>query len=89
MFNKDLVLQKNVVTRGREQQDINPWFFFIDKFGSILISDRNSNYIFTLNLEFKFVHKISVSSYPMGITMDEEDRVIVVCHADNNCLQIF
>ena len=89
IFNKDLVLQKSVVTRGSEQQVIDPWFFFIDKFGSILISDYNSNSILILNSEFEFIHKISVSNDPMGITMDEEDRIIVVCCADNNSLQIF
>ena len=89
IFNKDLVLQKSVVTRGRGQQVIYPWFFFIDKFGSILISDNNSNSILILNSEFEFIHKISVSNNPMGITMNKEDRSIVVCCADNNCLQIF
>ena len=89
IFNKDLVLQKSVVTRGRGQQVINPLFFFIDKFGSILISDHNSNSVFILNSEFEFIHKISVSPFPMGITMNEEGRVIVVCQAAGNCLQIF
>ena len=89
IFNKDLVLQKSVVTRGEGQQVVNPWFFCIDKFGSILISDFNSNSVLILNSEFEFIHKISVSNNPMGITMDKEDRVIVVCKADNNCLQIF
>ena len=89
IFNKDLVLQKSVVTRGEGQQVVNPWYFYIDKFGSILISDYNSNSILILNSEFESIHKISVSYYPMGITMDKEDRVIVVCIAANNCLQIF
>ena len=78
IFNKDLVLQKNVVTRGEGQQVVNPWFFCIDKFGSILISDR-SNSILILSSEFEFIHRISVSNNPMGITMDKECRVIVVC----------
>ena len=89
IFNKDLVLQKSVVTRGEGQQVVNPWFFCIDKFGSIFISDRNSSFILILSSEFEFIHKISVSNNPMGIIMNEEDRVIVVCDADNNCLQIF
>ena len=89
IFNKDLVLQKSVITRGEGQQVINPLFFFIDKFGYILISDSGSNSILILNSEFEFIHKISVSNNPMGITMDKEDRVIVVCNADNNCIQIF
>ena len=89
IFNRDLVLQKSVVTRGRGQQVINPLFFLVDKFGSILISDYNSNSILILNSEFEFIHKISVYKYPMGITMDKVGRVIVVCRAANSCLQIF
>ena len=89
IFNKDLVLQKSVITRGEGQQVINPLFFFVDKFGYILISDSGSNSILILNSEFEFIHKISVSNNPMGITMDKEDRVIVVCYAVNNCIQIF
>ena len=87
IYNKDLVLQKSVVTRGEEQQVINPYFFFIDKFGYILITDYNSDSILILNSEFEFVHKISVTK-PKGITMDEEDRIIVTCDV-SKCLQIF
>ena len=89
VFNRDLVLQKSVVTRGEGQQVVYPRFFYIDKFGSILISDCDSNSILILSSEFEFIHKISTSEYPMGITMDEEDKVIVVCQSANNCLQIF
>ena len=89
IFNKDLMLLKSVVTRGEGQQVVDPYFFCIDKFGSILISDHNSNSILILNSEFEFIRKISVSNHPMGITMDKEDIVIVVCQVDNICLQIF
>ena len=89
IFNKDLELQKSVITRGRGQQVINLYFFFIDRFGNILISDFDSNSILILNSEFEFIHKFSTSNRPMGITMDEEDRIIVVCQSVNNCLQIF
>ena len=83
------MLQKSVITRGEGQQVNNPLFFFIDTFGYVLISDSGSNFILILNSEFEFIHKISVSNHLKGITMDKEDRVIVVCNADNNCLQIF
>ena len=86
IYNKDLVLQKSVVTRGEGQQVIDPCFFFIDKFSYILITDY-SNSILILNSEFEFVHKISVTK-PTGITMDEEDRIIVTCDV-SKCLQIF
>ena len=89
IFNKDLMLQKSVITRGEGQQVIRPWFFCIDKFGYVLISDRDSNSILVFNSKFEFIHKISVSNSPMGITMYQEDKVIVVCQATNNYLQIF
>ena len=89
VFNRDLVLQKSVITRGEGQQVTYPWFFFIDKFGSILISDAGSVSILIFNSEFELIHEISASNNPMGITMDKEDRVIVVCDAANNCIQIF
>ena len=87
-YNRDLVLQQSVVARGVGQQVRDPCFFFIDKFGNILISDYGSNSILILNSGFEFIHKISVHN-PMGMTMDREDRVIVVCCSDSNCLQIF
>ena len=87
IYDRDLVLQKSVVTRGDGQPVINPYFFFVDKFGCILISGRDSNTILILNSKFQFIHKISVSK-PMGITMDKEYRIIVVCHTAM-CLRIF
>ena len=89
ILNKHLELQKSVITRGRGQQVIYPYFLFIDKFGNILISDCDSNSILILNSEFEFIHKISTSNLPMGITMDKEYRIIVVCQSVNNLLQIF
>ena len=87
IYNRDLVLQKSVVTKGRGQQVINPYFFFIDKFGYILITDYNSNSILILNSEFEFIHQISVTK-PAGIIMDEEDRIIVTCDV-SKCLHLF
>ena len=78
------MLQK-IVIRVRGQQVIYLRFFFIDKVGNVLISDCGSNSILILNPEFEFIHKISTSNHPVGISVDEEDRVIV-CQAVNNCL---
>ena len=88
IYNRDLVLQQSVVTRGRGQQVRHPYFFFIDNFGNILITDPSSNSILILNSQFEFIHKISVSE-PTGITMDRDDRIIVTSCASHNCLQLF
>ena len=60
IYNRDLVLQQSVVTRGKGHQVSNPLFFFLDNFGNILITDFGSDSIIILNSEFEFIHKISV-----------------------------
>ena len=88
IYNRDLVLQQSVVTRGEGQQVRDPRSFFIDNFGNILITDCGSNSILILNSEFEFIHKISVS-VPIGITINRDDRIIVTSHDSHNCLQLF
>ena len=89
LFNYNHILQKSVISRGKGKQVINPWNFFIDQTDNILISDYGSDSIHIFNKESQSIHKISVSPNPMGITVDKRGRVIVVCHSENNCLQIF
>ena len=89
LFNYNHILQKSVISRGKGMQVINPFYFFIDQTDNILISDYRSNSIQIFNEDFQLIHEISVSPNPMGITVDNKGRVIVVCQADNNCLQIF
>ena len=89
LFNYNHILQKSVISRGKGMQVIYPWNFFIDQTDNILISDCGSNSIQIFDKEFQLIHAISVSPKPMGITVDKRGRVIVVCRADNSCLQIF
>ena len=89
LFSYNHILQKSVISRGQGMQVINPLFFFIDQTDNILISDLYAHSIYIFDKVFQLTHKISVSSSPMGITVDKRGRVIVVCRADNNCLQIF
>ena len=89
LFNYDHILQKSVISRGDGVEVINPYFFFIDQTDNILISDRSSNFIHIFNTEFQLIHEIPVSNNPTGITVDKQGRVIVVCRADMDCLQIF
>ena len=89
LFNYDHILQKSVISRGKGMQVVNPWNFFIDQTDNILISNCGSNSIRIFDKEFQLIHEISVSPNPMGISVDKRGRVIVVCRAENNCLQIF
>ena len=89
LFNYNHILQKSVISRGKEMQVINPYYFFINRTDNILFSDYGSNSIYIFNKEFQLIYNISVSPNPMGITVDSRGRVIVVCRPENNCLQIF
>ena len=89
LFSYNRILQKSVISRGKGMQVVNPFYFFIDQTDNILISDNDSNSIQIFDKEFKLIHKISVSPNPMGITVDRRGRVIVVCRAENSCLQIY
>ena len=89
LFNYNRILQKSVISRGKGMQVIFPRFFFNDQTDNILISDRDSNSIYIFNSQFQLFHKIPVSDYPMGITVDNQGRVIVLSQSPQNCLQIF
>ncbi|KAI6661340.1 Cell surface protein [Oopsacas minuta] len=88
IFDKDLILQKNIISRGEGQQVIFPSFFFLDNSGNILITDYGSDSILIFNSEYECIHKISIS-YPTGITVDYNGRIIVASCASMSCLQIF
>ena len=89
LFNYNHILQKSVISRGKGMKGIYPYLFFVDQTDNILISDFMSNSIYIFNTEFQLIHKIPVSTQPTGVTVDKQGRVIVVCQADKDCLQIF
>ena len=89
LFNYNHILQKSVISRGKGMEVIFPFYFFVDQTENILISDPNSNSIHIFNTEFQLIHKIPVSNNPTGVTVDKQGRVIVVCRAVKDYLQIF
>ena len=88
LFNYNHIVQKNVISRCKGMEVIYPSFFFVDQTENILISDFSSNFIHIFITEFQLIHKIPVSN-PTGVAVDKQGRVIVVCLADKDCLQIF
>ena len=89
LFCYNHILQKSVISRGIGMSLIYPHFFFVDQTDNIVISDRSSNSIHIFNTEFQLIHEIPVSNNPTGVTVDKQRRVIVVCQAVKDCLQIF
>ena len=70
-------------------QVVSPFYFFIDDSNTILISDHRSNSIKIYNSQFESICGVNTSTYPNGVVVDNRGRVIVVCQADRDCLQIF
>ena len=89
LFNYNYIQQKSVISRGEGMDVVNPCFFFIDRTNNILISDRDSNSVLVFTSNFQLLHKIPVSNLPTGVKVDNQGRVIIVCQADKDCLQIF
>lgn len=81
--------QKSVISQGRGKQVTSSHLFYVDRNGNILISDYDLNIISIFNSVYEFIHKISVSKSPIGLTLDYLDRVVVVCQSGKECLQIF
>ena len=89
LFSYNHILQKSVISRGKGMEVVYPCFFFIDQTDNILISDSLSNSILIFTPQFELFHKIPVSQCPVGVTIDNQGRIIVVCRSRKDCLQIF
>ena len=89
LFSYNHILQKSVISRGKGMEVVGPYFFFIDQTDNILISDSESNSILIFTPQFELFHKIPVSQHPMGVTIDNQGRIVVVFRSPKDCLQIF
>ena len=87
VFSFELFRMKNVISRGIGMQVVNPYFFTIDSIKNVIISDCGSNSIRIFNPNFEFIHEIALDTSPMGISVDNEGRIIVLCQ--NYWLHIF
>ena len=86
LFDRNHKLQNSVIPLGN--QVASPHFFCVDRNGNILISGYRSN-ISIFNSKYESIHRISVSQSPIGLTLDNMDRIVVVCQSEKYCLQIF
>ncbi|KAI6658141.1 Tripartite motif-containing protein 2 isoform X2 [Oopsacas minuta] len=89
LLNHNHILQKSVISLRQGNQVINPYSFFIDNSNNILIVEFCSNSISIFYPEFQSIHNIPVSELPTAVTVDNHNRVIIVCYYAVNCLPIF
>ena len=89
LFDFDYSLKKSIISRGPGRQVRNPTNIFIDISDHILVSDSDSKCVTVFNANLELIHKIPVSECPMGVAVDSQGRVIVVCQDVSNCMLIF
>ena len=87
IFSFNLFRLKSVISRGTGMQVVNPYYFSIDSIQNVIISDCGSNSIRIFNPDFEMIHEIALDTSPMGISVDNEGRIIVICQ--NFWLHIF
>ena len=70
---------------------VKSWFFCIETSLVLSLYQIVTLILFPFSIQnLNVIQEISVSNNPAGITIwIKKNRVIVVCEADNNCLQIF
>ena len=81
-YNIDCILQKKIELTGQEQLMISSFFFTIDKNGNFLITDTSSQQIRIFSPKGVLRHVLTGQlPYLNGITLDNFDRIICVCHS--------
>ena len=96
VFNSDHVLTNRLMTRGDGKQTHNPYCFDIDRKYNIIMSDYNNHCVYVFNHKGEQIHKFGKEGqgigelyHPWGIALDNTGHIIVVCHKNTNCLQLF
>ena len=82
IFNSDHSYSHSILSRGTDGQVGNPLFFTVDIEDNILLSDFERYIISVFTHDGKLIHEIGKDSgmfiLPMGIVIDDLNRVIVV-----------
>ena len=87
LFDYNHQLQTSVISRVSGMQVMDSFCFYLDNTNKPLVSDVDSNAVVIFNNRFELVHRIAVPKHPMGISVDNMGRVIVVNQAEKDCLQ--
>ena len=89
-YNRDGTYLKKIELTGQEQQMTTARFFTTDKKGNFIITDQSSNEIriFSPNGVHKHILGRGHLTYLSGITLDNTNSIICVCHSTgNDCFQ--
>ena len=84
------VLERCIVTRGRNKHTKNPSSFCLDAFNNILLTDWATNMVCIFNSDCKLIATINNDiDCPEAIAMDNKGSIVVVSFRTNYCIQKF
>ena len=93
IFNTDYSYSHSIVSRGTNGQVEHSRFFTIDLEDNIVISDRDRHFISIFTYDGKLIHEIGKGSgmfyLPLGIVIDNMNRIIIVDWKEEAPLKIF
>ena len=85
----------SLITRGEGMDVLHPWFFCFDSLNNFVLSDIDSQSIRVFSPEGNLLHTIGredqqgMFSYPMGVAVTPNGRLVCVSENENYGLQIF
>ena len=86
-------IKKHLITRGPKRDVHNPWFFSLDAYRNIIISDKDDNNIKIFNQEGKLQCELGESESlnflrPAGLAINALGNIISVNEKPLGCIQI-
>ena len=89
-------LVREIITRGKYDQVINPLYFCLDREFNILLTDKSPDAVLILSDRGELLHKFGFTGElrgalisPAGIATDRKGRIIVVSLNPEHCIQMF
>ncbi|WP_411023076.1 hypothetical protein, partial [Salmonella sp. s51228] len=97
LFNiTDYSLLNSIISRGAGGQIVHSGFFTLDKQINLILTDYKKHCIIVFNISGEVIAQFGNAlrsevefTYPRGVAIDNENRVVVVSMDKNNSLQIF
>ena len=87
---------RSLVSRGKQMQVSDPWYFCLDTKGNIIIIDQGTHQIKIFSKEGNHIRTIGERGqqpgmfyYPRGLALNKDLSLVVMSQSDNFRLQIF
>ena len=96
LFSRGGDLKADIITQGTDAQVHDPYFFFVDHWLNLIVSDRLNHCLRVFDAEGNLMHTIGKEgfnvgefNYPMGICSRRDGGLITACLKNEGCIQFY